>query len=126
MTIEAPKSGDRRERFLIEWPKFDLDAAEAQASLLAKMARQTAWGRDVLLHGTRFRERILASGFVKGLDSNAEYHRGDRPSLGRIGLYADRHPVAQEASDWKSQRILAHGEDSGLRVRSAMANMLRL
>ena len=55
--------------FCLERPKVDWAVAEAQARLLSKKAREIARGQDVLYHGTRYRESILKSGFLKAFQA---------------------------------------------------------
>jgi hypothetical protein len=66
-------STNDRQKTRRSWTKFRLvdliyDAAVApaeEARALALKAREIAKGREALFHGTRYRERILASGFLK-------------------------------------------------------------
>ena len=46
-------------------PKFDRAVRDAQARFLCEKTRTFARGLDVLFHGTRYRESVLASGFLK-------------------------------------------------------------
>jgi hypothetical protein len=70
------------------------DNPEARA--LVKMARQIARGRDVLFHGTRFRNSILASGILKFSES------------GSFGVSFSRSPAV--AAYWAS---LLRDDDEG-------------
>lgn len=65
MTIAVPKPTLQPNLFILGRPKFDLVAARAQGRSLAKNARAFARGQDVLFHGTRYQERVLASGILK-------------------------------------------------------------
>ena len=73
MTIPVLQAVGQPDAFRPEVPEFDWAAAEAQAGLLSKKARAIARGQDVLFHGTRYRERILASGFLKFSDPGPHY-----------------------------------------------------
>jgi hypothetical protein len=53
--------------------RLELPVAQAQCRLLSKKARAIANGQDVLFHGARYRERILASGFLKFSDPGPDY-----------------------------------------------------
>jgi hypothetical protein len=61
MTRSALKPGT----FRLKMPGVDLGIAREQARLLSKRVRVIARGQDVLFHGTRYREHVLASGFLK-------------------------------------------------------------
>jgi hypothetical protein len=73
MTIPVLQALDQPKPFRLEMPKFDWAAEEAQCRLLSKKARAIARGQDVLFHGTRYRERILASGILKFSDPGPNY-----------------------------------------------------
>jgi hypothetical protein len=55
----------------------DIDATRAAAKTLALQTRAIARGRDVLYHGTRYRELILASGLLALSNSGGVYFTRD-------------------------------------------------
>jgi hypothetical protein len=63
MTIAAPKHVAQPHAFRLNELKFD--QYEPQKRFLLQNSRALARGRDVLFHGTRYRESILASGILK-------------------------------------------------------------
>lgn len=66
MTIAVPKpAAPQPNLFVLGRPKFDRVAEGARHRSLAKDARALTRGRDVLFHGTRYRESVLASGILK-------------------------------------------------------------
>jgi hypothetical protein len=63
MTIAVPKSVVQPRAFCLNKPKYDQYTPQKQ--FLRDKARALGRGRDVLFHGTRYRESILASGFLR-------------------------------------------------------------
>jgi hypothetical protein len=63
MTIAVPKPVAQPSAFSFNEPKFD--QYRPQKRFLLEKARALARGRDVLFHGTRYRESILASGILR-------------------------------------------------------------
>jgi hypothetical protein len=49
----------------LDRPKFDRTVRDAHAQFLCGKAKTIARGQDVLFHGTRRRERVLESGFLR-------------------------------------------------------------
>jgi len=65
MTIPVLKPVGQPNAFFLDNPKFDHAIRDAQARFLYEKARAFARGLDVLFHGTRHRESVLTSGFLK-------------------------------------------------------------
>jgi hypothetical protein len=63
MTIAIPKPVTHSEEFCLNEAKFD--QYQPQRRFLLENVRAFARGRDVLFHGTRYRESILASGILR-------------------------------------------------------------
>jgi hypothetical protein len=63
MTIAVLKPVQQPNRFILDRPKYD--RVEAQTRFLREKARAFARGQDVLFHGTRYRESVLASGILR-------------------------------------------------------------
>jgi hypothetical protein len=63
MTIAVPKPVTQPIEFCLNEPKFD--RYQPQKPFLLEKARALARGLDVLFHGTRYRESILASGILR-------------------------------------------------------------
>jgi hypothetical protein len=84
MTIPVLKPHAHSNAFRLERPKFDRAVRDAQARSLYEKARAIARGQYVLFHGTRHRERVLESGFL-------------RPS-----------PASQAVAFSRSARVAAH------------------
>jgi len=63
VTIAVPKPVEQPREFCLNELKFD--QYEPQKRFLLEKARSLARGRDVLFHGTRYRESILASGILR-------------------------------------------------------------
>jgi hypothetical protein len=63
MTIAVLKPVQQPNRFILDRPKYD--RVEAQTRFFREKARAFARGQDVLFHGTRYRESILASGILR-------------------------------------------------------------
>ena len=84
MTIPVPKPIPQSNSFRLDRPKFDGMVRDAHAQFLYDKAKTIARGQDVLFHGTRHRERVLESGFL-------------RPS-----------PASQAVAFSRSPRVAAH------------------
>jgi len=84
MTIPVLKAVALSNTFRLERPKFDRAGRDAHAEFLYDKAKTIARGQDVLFHGTRHRERVLESGFL-------------RPS-----------PASQAVAFSRSPRVAAH------------------
>ena len=63
MTIAVPKSAQQPNLFILDRPKYD--HVNEQTRFFREKARASARGQDVLFHGTRHRESVLASGILK-------------------------------------------------------------
>jgi hypothetical protein len=63
MTIAVPKPAQQPKLFIPDRPKYD--HMEEQTRFFREKARAFARGQDVLFHGTRHRESVLASGILK-------------------------------------------------------------
>jgi hypothetical protein len=63
MTTAVAKPVAQPSAFCLNELKFD--QYKPQKRFLREKARALAWGQDVLFHGTRYRESILASGILK-------------------------------------------------------------
>ena len=84
MTIPVLKPIAQSNAFRLDRPKFDRTVRDAHAQFLHDKAKTIARGQDVLFHGTRHRERVLESGFL-------------RPS-----------PASQAVAFSRSPRVAAH------------------
>jgi hypothetical protein len=62
MTIAVPKLVQGSNLFILDRPKYD--RVEAQTRFFRQKARALTRGQDVLFHGTRYRESVLASGIL--------------------------------------------------------------
>jgi hypothetical protein len=65
MTIAVLKPVAQSNAFRLDRPKFNRAEREAHAQFLCDRAKTIGRGLDVLFHGTRNRERILESGFLR-------------------------------------------------------------
>ncbi len=65
MTIPVLKLDPQSNSFRLDRPKFDPAERNAHAQFLCGKAKTIARGQDVLFHGTRHRERVLESGFLR-------------------------------------------------------------
>jgi hypothetical protein len=63
MTIAVPKPAQQPPQFILDRAKYD--GVEAQTQFFREKARALARGQDVLFHGTRYRESVLASGILR-------------------------------------------------------------
>jgi hypothetical protein len=63
MTIAVHKLVQQPKPFFPDRPKYD--RVEAETRFFRKKARAFARGQDVLFHGTRYRESVLASGILR-------------------------------------------------------------
>src|ERR1700722_12272969 len=84
MTSSVLKPIAQSDAFHLDRPKFDRTVRDAHAQFLCGKAKTIARGQDVLFHGTRHRERVLESGFL-------------RPS-----------PASQAVAFSRSARVAAH------------------
>jgi hypothetical protein len=84
MTIPVLKRVPVSNSFRLDRPKFNPSERDAHAQFLYDKAKTIARGQDVLFHGTRHRERVLESGFL-------------RPS-----------PASQAVAFSRSPRVAAH------------------
>jgi hypothetical protein len=65
MLIAVRKPVAQSNAFRLDRPKFNRAESEAHAQFLCDRAKTIGRGLDVLFHGTRNRERILESGFLR-------------------------------------------------------------
>jgi hypothetical protein len=63
MTIAVPKPVQQPSQFILDRPKYD--RVEAQTRFFREKARAFVRGQDVLFHGTRYRQSVLASGILR-------------------------------------------------------------
>ena len=84
MTIPVLKLVPQSNSFRLDRPKFNPAERNAHAQFLCDKAKTIGRGLDVLFHGTRHRERVLESGFL-------------RPS-----------PASQAVAFGRSPRVAAH------------------
>jgi hypothetical protein len=63
MTIAVPKPVQQPKPFSLDRPKYD--RVEAETRFFREKARSFARGQNVLFHGTRYRQSILASGILR-------------------------------------------------------------
>jgi hypothetical protein len=84
MTIPVLKLDPQSHSFRLDRPKFDPAERNAHAQFPCDKANTIGRGLDVLFHGTRRRERVLESGFL-------------RPS-----------PASQAVAFSRSPRVAAH------------------
>jgi hypothetical protein len=63
MTIAVPKPVQQPSQFILDRPKYD--RVEAQTRFFREKARVFVRGQDVLFHGTRYRQSVLATGILR-------------------------------------------------------------